>query len=66
MAHIKNEAAYQAALKRIDALLPLVNDSTPTDDANYLELDMISDMVEEYEAKHYPILSINIKQQATK
>ncbi|MCQ2128231.1 MAG: transcriptional regulator [Bacteroidaceae bacterium] len=55
MAHIKNEAAYQAALKRIDALLPLVNDSTPTDDANYLELDMISDMVEEYEAKHYPI-----------
>lgn len=55
MAHIKNEAAYQAALKRIDDLLPLVNDNTPTDDPNYLELDMISDMVEEYENIHYPI-----------
>ena len=49
MAQIKSEAAYRAALKRIDELLPLVNDETPTDDKNYLELDMISDMVEEYE-----------------
>ena len=55
MAQIKNEAAYRAALKRIDELLPLVNDETPTDDKNYLELDMISDMVEEYEDVHYPI-----------
>ena len=55
MAQIKSEAAYRAALKRIDELLPLVNDDTPTDDKNYLELDMISDMVEEYEDIHYPI-----------
>lgn len=55
MAQIKSEAAYQAALKRIDELLPLVTDSTPSDDKNYLELDMISDMVEEYEEKYYPI-----------
>ncbi|MBP3757547.1 MAG: helix-turn-helix domain-containing protein [Prevotella sp.] len=55
MAQIKSEAAYKAALKRIDELLPLVNDETPTDDRNYLELDMISDMVEEYEEVHYPI-----------
>lgn len=55
MAQIKSEAAYRAALKRIDELLPLVNDNTPTDDKNYLELDMLSDMVEEYEDAHYPI-----------
>lgn len=55
MAQIKSEAAYRAALKRIDELLPLVNDETPTDDKNYLELDMISDMVAEYEEIHYPI-----------
>ena len=55
MAKIKSEAAYRAALKRIEELLPLVNDSTPTDDHNYLDLDMISDMVEEYEDIHYPI-----------
>lgn len=55
MAQIKSEAAYRAALERIEELLPLVNDETPTDDKNYLELDMISDMVEEYEDVHYPI-----------
>ena len=55
MAQIKSEAAYRAAMKRIEELLPLVNDSTPVDDSNYLELDMISDMVEEYEDVHYPI-----------
>lgn len=55
MAQIKNEAAYRAAMHRIDELLPLVNDNTPADDPNYLELDMISDMVEEYEDVHYPI-----------
>ena len=47
MAKIKNEAAYRAALDRIEELLPLVNDDTPKTDKNYLELDMISDMVRE-------------------
>ena len=55
MAQIKSEVAYWAALHRIEELLPLVNDNTPVDDPNYLELDMISDMVEEYEDVHYPI-----------
>lgn len=55
MAQIKNEAAYRAALNRIEELLPMVNDDTPTDDNNYLELDMLSDMVEEYEEIYYPI-----------
>ena len=39
MAHIKNEAAYRVAMHRIDELLPLVNDETPTNDRNYIELD---------------------------
>ena len=42
-------------MNRIEELLPLVNDNTPVDDPNYLELDMLSDMVEEYEDIHYPI-----------
>ena len=57
MAQLKNEAAYKVALQRIDELLPLVNDSTPVDDKNYIELDMISDLVEEYETEHYPIVT---------
>lgn len=55
MAQIKNEIAYRAALARIEELLLLVNDETPIDDKNYLELDMLSDMVEEYEDIYYPI-----------
>ena len=55
MAQIKSEAAYRAAMRRIEELLPLVNDNTPVDNPNYLELDMLSDMVEEYEDIHYPI-----------
>ena len=52
MAQIKNEAAYRVALQRIDELLPLVNDETPTSDRNYIELDMLADLVEEYEEEH--------------
>ena len=55
MAQIKSEAAYRAALKRIDELLPLTGDDVPTDDPNMLEMDMLCDMVEEYEDVHYPI-----------
>ena len=55
MAHIKNEVAYRVAMQIIDELLPLVNDERPTSDKNYIELDILSDMVEEYEEKHYPI-----------
>ena len=55
MTQIKSEVAYRAAMHRIEELLPLVNDNTPVDDPNYLELDMISDLVAEYEDIHYPI-----------
>lgn len=52
---VMNEQAYRAALKRIDELLPLMGDDVPRNDPNVLELDMLSDMVEEYEEVHYPI-----------
>jgi len=55
MAKLKNEKEYRAALKRIDELLPITGDGTPDDDPNMLELDIISDLVEEYELVHYPI-----------
>ncbi|GIM55754.1 transcriptional regulator [Capnocytophaga canimorsus] len=52
---IQNEYQYNAITKRIDELLELVNDNTPTTDKDYIELDILSEMVEKYEEIHYPI-----------
>lgn len=52
---IKNEAAYRAASKRVEQLEDLVDDESPIMDENALELDMLIDMIEEYEDIHYPI-----------
>lgn len=46
---------YEFALIRIEELLPLVNDNTPTNDKNAVELSVISDIVIAYEKEHYPI-----------
>ena len=56
MAQIKTEKAYRAALHRIDELLPLVDDEHYNqEDPNVMELDLLSDLVEEYEDIHYPM-----------
>ncbi|MGC4129730.1 MAG: helix-turn-helix domain-containing protein [Bergeyella sp.] len=52
---IQNEIQYRAVEKRIEELLELVDDNTPVTDANYIELDLLSDLVEKYEDEHYPI-----------
>lgn len=55
MAKIQNEQAYRAALHRIDELLPLTGDEVPRDDPRQLELEILTDLVYEYEAVHYPV-----------
>ncbi|MBQ5982741.1 MAG: helix-turn-helix domain-containing protein [Prevotella sp.] len=55
MAQIKTENEYRKLMQRIDELIEVVDDNTPKDDINYIELDLISDLVEEYEDIHYPI-----------
>lgn len=46
---------YEFALNRIEELLPLVTNETPTNDKYAIELTLMSDIVEEYEKKYYPI-----------
>lgn len=46
---------YEFALARIEELLPLVNDDTPANDRNAIELTMMSDVVIDYEKEHFPI-----------
>ena len=52
---IHNEIQYNAIMKRIDELIDVVTDDTPQTDSNYIELDILSDLVEKYEDIHYPI-----------
>lgn len=46
---------YEFALARIEELLPLVDDNTPANDRNAVELTVMSDIVIEYEKEHFPI-----------
>ena len=55
MAQIKTEQEYRSLLKRIDELVEIVNDDTPKSSKEYVELDIISGLVAEYEDVHYPI-----------
>ena len=56
MAQIKTEKEYEAAMARIDELLPLTwGDNVPEDSKENIELALLSDLVAEYEDVHYPI-----------
>ena len=51
----RTKQQYDFALQRIEELLPLVDDNTPANDRNAIELTLMSDTVIEYEKEHFPI-----------
>ncbi len=53
---IKTEADHKAALARIDALMDAKADTPEAD-----ELSVLADLVEAYEAKHFPIAPPDLK-----
>ena len=55
MTRIQNEMQYQSAMERIEELLKVVNNETPVEDKNSVELALLSDLVADYEDVHYPI-----------
>ena len=55
MAEINDERQYEVLIERIEELLPKVSNETPADDRNLVELDIISNLVAEYEEKYYPV-----------
>jgi len=52
---IKTEKQYSAACERIEELLKVVGNDTPTGDKNFIELDLLSDLVADYEEANYPV-----------
>jgi HTH-type transcriptional regulator/antitoxin HigA len=55
MKSISNETEFNAIVKRISQLLEIVTDENYSIVPEAIELDFLSDLVEEYENKHYPI-----------
>ena len=56
------ENQYEFALQRIEELLPLVDDNTPANDRNAVELTLMSDFVIAYEKEHFPISKPSVAQ----
>lgn len=55
MAKINTEIQYEKAMERVEELLLKVDNQTPVYDKNFVELDLLSDLVAEYEEKYFPI-----------
>ena len=55
MTKIENKVQYEWAIKRVEELLPLVDDNTPLDDPNSIELELLSNLVADYSDEHFEI-----------
>jgi HTH-type transcriptional regulator/antitoxin HigA len=55
MAKISTEIQYEKALERVDELLREVDNQTSENDKNFIELDLLSDLVTEYEEEYFPV-----------
>ena len=53
MAKIKDETQYQTILKRVETLMDIVKEDTPSNDPDFVELDLLADLAEEYEMEHF-------------
>lgn len=55
MTRIENQAQYEWAVKRVEELLPLVDDSTSLSDPNCIELELLSKLVADYSEEHFAL-----------
>jgi len=55
MTKINTEIEYDAAMERIEELLLMVDNDTPANDKNLIELSLLSNLVADYEEEHFPI-----------
>lgn len=55
MTKIENEAQYEWALKRVEELFPLVGEDMPENDPLRIELDLLGNMVADYDEVHHSL-----------
>lgn len=55
MTKITTNEQYEWAVKRVEELLPLVNEDTPLDNPESIELQLLSGLVADYSEEHFEI-----------
>lgn len=55
MGKIKTKTQYDASCARIEELLKIVSNDTPENDKDFIELDLLSELVVDYEEEHFPV-----------
>ena len=55
MTKIENKEQYEWAVKRVEELLPLVDDNTPRTNPNSIELELLSNLVADYSEEHFSL-----------
>lgn len=55
MTEIKSDKEYKSVCRRVEELLKVVRGDTPLNDPEAVELGLLSDLVADYEEKHYPV-----------
>ena len=60
MDSIKNKSDYERANLRMEELLKIVDNNTDTDDQNYIEFDLLSGLIADYEEEYYSMKPSNL------
>jgi len=47
---------YNVICQRIEELLKVVGNNTPTNDKNFIELNLLTELAIDYEEAYYPVL----------
>lgn len=55
MTKIETKEQYKWAVAKVEELLPLVDDNTPENDPNLIELNLLSNLVADYSDEHFSI-----------
>lgn len=55
MKRINNETEYNAIMARVDELVEIVGEDTPKTDRNFIELDILADLIVAYEEEYFPV-----------
>lgn len=57
---IKTEKEYEAVYSRVEELLKIVTNKTSMDSKDFIELDLLSDLVADYEEANFPVTAPNL------